>query len=57
MLLQKAFYHAKIREMRRMKPDASAPRPFRAGFRQMRVAERVCVKSKNPTMNHMSDKE
>ena len=38
-------------EMRRMKPDASAPPPFRAGFRPMRDAE------KNPHNNQKSNHE
>ena len=38
-------------EMRRMKPDASAPLPFRAGFRPMRDAE------KNPHNNQKSNHE
>lgn len=44
-------------EMRRMKPDASAPLPFRAGFRPMRDAEKIRIIIKNPTMNLVSDNE
>lgn len=44
-------------EMRRMKPDASAPLPFRAGFRPMRDAEKNPHNNQNPTMNLVSDNE
>lgn len=44
-------------KMRRMKPDASAPLPFRAGFRPMRDAEKIRIIIKNPTMNLVSDNE
>lgn len=53
---RKAFFSI-CEEMRRMKPDASAPLPFRAGFRPMRDAEKNPHNNQNPTMNLVSDNE
>ena len=44
-------------EMRRMKPDASAPLPFRAGFRPMRDAKKNPHNNQKSTMNLVSDNE
>lgn len=44
-------------EMRRMKPDASAPLPFRQAFDRCGMQKKIRIIIKNPTMNLVSDNE